>query len=298
MCCSASATMPQCSTCRADRELVVAMDTIVEGVHFPDGTAAADIGYRALAVNLSDLAAMGAEPAWMTLSLSLPDSDEPWLDGFRARLVRARRSARRRARRRRHGARSARRHGADRRLGRSRSLADARRARSRAICCSFPACPARRRRVLHVIQRAHAGDGSDRASAAAIPAPEPRVALGRSLRTIATAAMDVSDGLLTDLDKLCAASGCGARIDVDALPSSAAMLRAVRRATLHRLRTGRRRRLRADIHDAAGRACTNLRSSTAARARRSASSPRQRRAVRARRRSRSCRDVAATITSR
>jgi thiamine-monophosphate kinase len=53
--------------------------------------------------------------------------------------------------------------------------------------------------------------------------PAPRVALGRSLRTIASAAMDVSDGLLTDLGKLCTASGCGANIDVDLLPHSAAM---------------------------------------------------------------------------
>jgi thiamine-monophosphate kinase len=53
--------------------------------------------------------------------------------------------------------------------------------------------------------------------------PRPHVALGRQLRTIATAAMDVSDGLLTDLQKLCTASHCGARLDIDALPPSAAM---------------------------------------------------------------------------
>jgi thiamine-monophosphate kinase len=53
--------------------------------------------------------------------------------------------------------------------------------------------------------------------------PQPRVELGRALREIATSAMDISDGLLTDLDKLCAASRCGARVDVDALPLSAAL---------------------------------------------------------------------------
>ena len=58
-----------------DRELVVSMDTLVEGVHFPMETDAEDIGYKALAVNLSDLAAMGAEPAWITLSLTLPEAD-------------------------------------------------------------------------------------------------------------------------------------------------------------------------------------------------------------------------------
>src|SRR5690606_11160292 len=67
---------------RVQQRLVVAMDTLVEGVHFLSGTAAADIGYRSLAVNLSDIAAMGAQPAWMTLSLSLPRSDAQWLEGF------------------------------------------------------------------------------------------------------------------------------------------------------------------------------------------------------------------------
>lgn len=61
---------------RADRKLVLAMDTIAEGVHFLEQAAPEDIGYRALAVNLSDLAAMGAEPSWMSLSLSLPHTDE------------------------------------------------------------------------------------------------------------------------------------------------------------------------------------------------------------------------------
>jgi thiamine-monophosphate kinase len=63
-------------------QLVVTADTLNAGVHFPEDSAAADIGWKALAVNLSDLAAMGAEPAWCTLSLSLPRSDAAWIDGF------------------------------------------------------------------------------------------------------------------------------------------------------------------------------------------------------------------------
>ncbi|MBT8132606.1 MAG: thiamine-phosphate kinase, partial [Gammaproteobacteria bacterium] len=63
-------------------DIVSAIDTIVEGVHFPAGFAAADIAYRALAVNLSDLAAMSAQPAWALLSLSLPSLDEAWLESF------------------------------------------------------------------------------------------------------------------------------------------------------------------------------------------------------------------------
>src|SRR5688500_12685619 len=70
----------------ANRKLVVAMDTIVAGVHFPVGFDAADIGYRALAVNLSDIAAMGALPSWFTLSLSMPSSDERWIERFAAGL--------------------------------------------------------------------------------------------------------------------------------------------------------------------------------------------------------------------
>ena len=64
----------------AGQLLVVATDTLNAGVHFPDDTAPAEIGWKALAVNLSDLAAMGATPAWCTLSLSMPASDPGWPD--------------------------------------------------------------------------------------------------------------------------------------------------------------------------------------------------------------------------
>ena len=66
----------------AGRLLVVATDTLNAGVHFPLDTAPAAIGWKALAVNLSDLAAMGAQPAWCTLSLSLPAADAGWVDAF------------------------------------------------------------------------------------------------------------------------------------------------------------------------------------------------------------------------
>jgi len=68
--------------CPAGRDLVAAIDTLVEGVHFPAGSPAASIGHRALAVNLSDMAAMGAEPAWALLALTLPRADECWLAEF------------------------------------------------------------------------------------------------------------------------------------------------------------------------------------------------------------------------
>ncbi|MGD8593622.1 MAG: thiamine-phosphate kinase [Gammaproteobacteria bacterium] len=65
-----------------DSVLAVSVDVLVSGVHFPEQTSAEDIGYKSLAVSLSDIAAMGAEPAWLTLAIALPSLDEAWLDKF------------------------------------------------------------------------------------------------------------------------------------------------------------------------------------------------------------------------
>ena len=65
-----------------DRELIAVVDTLVQGVHFPDSTDPFDIAYRAVAVNLSDIAAMGGRPRWMTLALTLPANDNAWLTRF------------------------------------------------------------------------------------------------------------------------------------------------------------------------------------------------------------------------
>src|SRR5437763_456459 len=67
-------------------ELVATTDTLVSGRHFPERTDAADVGWKSLAVNLSDLAAMGAKPRWFTLALTLPEADVRWLEGFAAGL--------------------------------------------------------------------------------------------------------------------------------------------------------------------------------------------------------------------
>lgn len=67
-------------------QAVMSIDTLISGVHFPENTSAADIAYKSLAVNLSDLAAMAATPAWFLVSLSLPDNDEVWLDEFSSSL--------------------------------------------------------------------------------------------------------------------------------------------------------------------------------------------------------------------
>src|SRR5579871_3863815 len=66
------------------QQLVVSTDTLVAGVHFPPGSPPASIGHRSLAVNLSDLAAMGARPAWALLALTLPEANEDWLTQFAA----------------------------------------------------------------------------------------------------------------------------------------------------------------------------------------------------------------------
>lgn len=63
-------------------QLAVSTDTLISGVHFPQATSPEDIGYKSLAVNLSDLAAMGATPAWVSLAISLPQANEAWLKKF------------------------------------------------------------------------------------------------------------------------------------------------------------------------------------------------------------------------
>lgn len=203
-------------------QLAVTMDTLNIGVHFPPETAPADIGWKALAVNLSDLAAMGAQPAWCTLSLTLPQADAAFVDGFcdgflalaeqhdlalvGGDTTRGPLSVSVTA----HGFVAAgealRRDGA--RVGDevwvSGTLGDAAGALAQ-WQAGAPMLPALRARL-------------DR--------PTPRVALGRALRGIASSAIDISDGLLADLAHVCRASGVGAEIEIDALPASAA-LRAV-----------------------------------------------------------------------
>ncbi|HEX2493588.1 MAG TPA: thiamine-phosphate kinase [Steroidobacter sp.] len=206
----------------ADRNLVIAMDTLVEGVHFPESASAADVGYRAIAVNLSDLAAMGAQPRWMTLSLSLPRADERWLAGFAAGLFEL----------------------ADRyevalvggdtvrgplvitvQIGGwvERDVWLMRSGARAGDLLFVSGVPGEAAAGLATIQRHMDGGEAGAHLRRRFWRPQPRVELGRTLRTIAGAAMDVSDGLLSDCEKLCAASGCGALIDLNALPASQSM---------------------------------------------------------------------------
>ena len=200
----------------AGMQLVVAMDTLNSGVHFPPDTAPADIGWKALAVNLSDLAAMGALPAWCTLSLSLPEANGEFVDGFLDGFLA---------------------------LASQHDLALVGGDTTRgplSICVAVhgfiePGQALRR-------DGARAGDDlwvsgtlGDAAAALSywqsggaidptlrmrLDRPTPRVSLGHVLRGIATSCIDVSDGLLADLGHVCKASGVGALVDVDALPAS------------------------------------------------------------------------------
>jgi thiamine-monophosphate kinase len=208
---------------RSGQRLAVAVDTIVAGVHFPERTDAADIGYRALAVNLSDLAAMGAVPKWMTLSLSLPANDEAWLDRFAQGLFELARKF------------NVQLIGGDTVRGplvvtiQIAGWVESNRWLTRSgaqvgdlLFVSGHVGDAAG--GLAVIQESKSESEATRYLERRFLRPEPRISLGRELREIASASMDISDGLLTDLDKLCAASGVGAQIDVDRLPISSRLL--------------------------------------------------------------------------
>ncbi|MDH5302412.1 MAG: thiamine-phosphate kinase [Gammaproteobacteria bacterium] len=199
-------------------QLAIALDTMVEGVHFPVGTAPFELGFKALAVNLSDLAAMGAQPVWATLGLTLPEKNEQWLADFSAgmgflaskyqlQLI-----------------------GGDTTRGPLTITVQ--------VAGSLPSGQALLRsgakpgdlvfvsgqigdahlglkqvlgalpiQVPHSVQRLHQ--------------PEPRVALGLALRGLASSCIDVSDGLLADMAHILAASGVGARIYPSLLQLSA-----------------------------------------------------------------------------
>jgi thiamine-monophosphate kinase len=207
----------------AGLELALAADTVVEGVHFPAGLDAADLGHRVLAVNLSDMAAMGAEPAWALLTLTLPGADPDWLRGFASGLHELAR---------RHGTALV---GGDTTAGPLTATV--------AIAGFVPPGQALRRAGARPGDEVWvSGTPGDAAAGLAIlqgaldaPGtvaeplvqrflrPEPRVSLGLVLRGVASACIDVSDGLAGDLGKLCQASGVAAEVDSTGLPRSEAL---------------------------------------------------------------------------
>ena len=218
----------------SDRRLVVTVDAIIEGVHFPNDTSAEDIGYRALAVNLSDLAAMGAQPAWFTLALSLPQAHEAWLQGFARGLFDL----------------AAQHHielvGGDTVRGplvitvQAMGLTEADRWLTRSGAKPGDAIyvsgnPGEAAAGLHIMQNSLPETAASRWLVQRFLRPSPRITLGRVLRLLANAAMDISDGLLIDLEKLCVASHCGATVELHSLPHSSSMHDTFDAATCERL---------------------------------------------------------------
>lgn len=205
------------------QHLAVTTDTLVAGVHFPKGTSARAIGHKAIAVNLSDLAAMGAEPCWCSLALTLPEVDEAWLTDFCAgifelceyynvQLI-----------------------GGDTTEGPLSVTVTAQ--------GIIPADKALRRSgakagdwiyvtgqigdaalaLKNIFGQVQVQDIYQPALMTKLNYPQPRVLVGQTLRDYASAAIDISDGLISDLGHICTASGVGAQLWLEKLPLSAAM---------------------------------------------------------------------------
>jgi thiamine-monophosphate kinase len=202
-----------------DRQLAISVDTLVCGVHFSPAVSPESLGHKALAVNLSDLAAMGAEPAWATLALTLPEADEVWLKGFAAGFA---------ALAKRHNVQLI---GGDTTRG-ALSI-------TLQVQGLLPEGVALRRSGArvddHIYVTGELGDAAlclkmIKSKAGLPPAfdglrrrldwPQPRVATGLALRGLASSAIDLSDGLLADLGHILEASGVGASIELARLPLS------------------------------------------------------------------------------
>ena len=202
-------------------DLAISTDTMVSGTHFFPDVNPENLGHKALAVNLSDMAAMGALPYWAMLAVTLPHVDHAWLAAFakgffdlaqeyNVSLV-----------------------GGDTTRGPSLVM-------TVTIMGEVPAGAALRRSgakvgndvwvsgnvgdaalaVAHRYGRVVLAEGDYKEAVMRLYEPTPRVALGQALRGLATAAIDVSDGLLADLTHICRLSGVGATVDLASVPVS------------------------------------------------------------------------------
>jgi thiamine-monophosphate kinase len=212
-----------CALLRSPAGLVLAVttDTLAEGAHFLPGTDPRRLGHKALAVNLSDLAAMGADPRWFLLAITLPEVDGAWLEAFASGMFAA------------ADAHAIELVGGDTTRG-PRTI-------TITALGTLPAGYALRRDAAQAGDEVWlSGSTGDAALGLAhlkgrvalapdvaarclerLEAPVPRVALGQRLRGVAAAAIDVSDGLAADLGHVLERSKVAAEIDFDALPRSA-----------------------------------------------------------------------------
>lgn len=213
-------------------DLVASVDTLVSGVHFFPDVDPAALGYKALAVNLSDMAAMGAEPAWATLALTLPSIDETWLAAFSRGFFELAEH---------YGVQLV---GGDTCRGPlTVSVQIHGFIPQGAALCRAGAMPGdliyvtgtlgdaglalQALRDHQTLPAPHARYLQDR-----LERPSPRVFEGLALRGIASAAIDISDGLAADLGHILAASGTGATLEIERLPVSPAFVAAVQEAAL------------------------------------------------------------------
>lgn len=196
----------------AGQHLVAATDTLNAGTHFPVETSAYDIGYKCLAVNLSDLAAMGAIPRWALLSLSLPEADPEWVRSFTAGFKSLAQV---------HGVTLV---GGDTTCGPlSISLTalgfiepGRQLTRSGARSGDLLVVSGTLGGAARALQLLLTGESADEQHL--LDRPQPRVKLGQALPGYASACIDISDGLIADLGHVLEASGCGARIEIGKLP--------------------------------------------------------------------------------
>ena len=214
------------------KQLAVTADTLVSGVHFPVDTLPFDIGYKALAVNLSDLAAMGARPAWFTLCLTLPQFSDPWLQGFCAGLETLMREI------------PVTLIGGDTTRGplsitiQAMGLVDSgcalRRDGAKPGDDIFVSgCVGDAGVGLRLVMQNSAADQlalnatlhtALNTAQLRLNRPLPRNALGAALGAVASSCIDISDGLLADLGHILTASHAGADVDVNTVPISPALL--------------------------------------------------------------------------
>lgn len=206
--------------------LAISTDTLVCGTHFLPDISPADLARKALAVNLSDLAAMGAEPAWLTLALTLPSVDEAWLAAFSDSLFE------------RLSYYDMQLIGGDTTKGPLsmtlgiHGFVPAGRALKRSAAkpgdwiyvTGTPGDSAAGLAILQQRLRVDVKEDADYLVRRHLN-PSPRLLAGQAMRGLAHAAIDLSDGLIADLGHILTASGYGARIDLDLLPLSDALVR-------------------------------------------------------------------------